>query len=122
MINKINMTQANSVEEYIKKFEKFESYDEIYYRGQLEKYETISPSVARNDDFKSYEHDIFKDTLKYKKADFNDLKTFQILAKMQHYGIPTRLVDVTVDKLTALYFAVENYEDKSDSIVYVYVT
>lgn len=122
MINKVNMTQANSVEEYMKKFEMFESYDEIYYRGQLEKYETISPSVARKDDFKSHEYDIFKDTLEYKKEDFKDLKTFQILAKMQHYGIPTRLVDVTTDKLIALYFAVEDYKDKSDSIVYVYVT
>ncbi len=122
MINKINMTQANSVEKYVKKLEIFESYDEIYYRGQLEKYETIFPSVARNDNFKAHEHNIFKDTLKEKEGNFKDLKTFQILAKMQHYGIPTRLVDVTVDKLIALYFAVEDYKDKSDSIVYVYVT
>lgn len=120
--NKVNMTQANSVEEYMKKFEKFEFYDEIYYRGQLEKYETISPSVARRNDFKSHEYDMFMETLKCKKEDFKDLNTFQILSKMQHYGIPTRLVDITTDKLTALYFAVEDYEDKSDSVVYVYVT
>ena len=30
------------------------------------------------------------------------------LSKMQHYGVPTRLLDVTTNALVALYFACEN--------------
>lgn len=57
-----------------------------------------------------------------KEDEFESLSyPFERLSKLQHYGIPTRLIDVTIDPLIALFFAVENIEDKSDSLVYVYI-
>ncbi|WP_323903115.1 FRG domain-containing protein [Aeromonas hydrophila] len=50
-----------------------------------------------------------------KKSPSND---FEWLFMMQHYGVPTRLLDWTENPLISLYFAV-NGEDSSDGILWV---
>ncbi len=38
--------------------------------------------------------------------------TFEVLIKMQHYGIPTRILHLTGNLLQALYFACEDSSNK----------
>ena len=57
-----------------------------------------------------------------KQDEFKGLLTpLEELAKLQHYSIPTRLVDVTINPLIALYFAVENTDDLSPGNVLLYL-
>ena len=45
---------------------------------------------------------------------------FDVLAKLQHYGFPTRLLDATSNPLVALYFACAGKnESEKDGAVYV---
>lgn len=116
------MEQANSIESYLRIVERFCEYKEFYYRGQLEKYQTILPSVARDEGYIENESSIFQEAVRLRADEFSSLHSpLQKLSKLQHYGIPTRLVDVTVDPLTALYFAVEDISDCSDGNVLFYL-
>lgn len=48
-----------------------------------------------------------------------DMSTFDKLVKMQHYELPTRLLDITTNPLVALYFACKENE-KNDGAVLVF--
>ncbi|WP_058304293.1 FRG domain-containing protein [Gorillibacterium timonense] len=116
------MEQANSIDRYLKLLERYNGYTEMFYRGQLERYPSIPPSIARDEGYLSNESLIFHESVKMKADEFTPLLfPLQKLSKLQHYGIPTRLVDVTVDPLIALYFAVENVDDPSDGNVHLYL-
>lgn len=45
----------------------------------------------------------------------------QLLAELQHHGFPTRLIDVTVNPMTALWFACEQNPDESGRLVAISV-
>jgi len=50
-----------------------------------------------------------------KRWRFDDIPYLQLLAQLQHYRAPTRLLDVSLNPLVALWFAVERQHGDADS-------
>lgn len=78
----------------------------LYFRGQSDVDWEIKPSIARNNKLLTNESYLLRETLSRCSSSFQDLiNDFDKLTKLQHYGLPTRLLDVTTNPLVALYFA-----------------
>lgn len=101
----------------------------LYFRGEPEDYgETAGqPGIARGKWLDgNNESDLFRECERRLSHEFANCKsTFEKLVLMQHYGIPTRVIDVSTDSLQALFFALYHdpkysYDDKKDSVVLVY--
>lgn len=79
-----------------------------YFRGHTNFTYKLVPSIYRDPGWIENEDILFKELILRCPADFSDsLSTFQTLVKMQHYSLPTRLLDITANPLIALYFATE---------------
>lgn len=79
-----------------------------FYRGQSNSMWHLCPTIYRNDNPR-HEHKFYYQAITQKPNEFlTDLSAFDILVRMQHYEIPTRLIDITTSPLTALHFVLQD--------------
>lgn len=82
---------------------------EIYFRGQETEFWDIEPSIFRNG-MLGIEHKLMQVPLQKIPIEFREFNTtFDIMTKYQHYGMCTRLLDLTTNPLVALYFACKQH-------------
>lgn len=107
----IEITLVGTFVEEIKKLR--ENVDgsstEFYFRGQEVDLWDIHPSIFR-DNMLSVEHKLMQIPLQKNPFDFKELNDdFEIMVKYQHYGMCTRLLDLILNSLVALYFACKTH-------------
>lgn len=89
------------------------------FRGQANANWLLSPSLYCQNLFEA-ENLLLTEIKHICPKEFGDNR-FDSLVKMQHFGMPTRLLDVTTNPLVSLYFACESSEQSNeDGIVYIF--
>lgn len=109
MVHTIFTYKIKSMEDYLSHIEKYKGTH--LFRGQANCLWPITPSLFRND--LAQEPNILQSNIKELSGNI-----VSEIFKLQHYGKPTRLIDLTISIYSALFFAVNsNFDD--DGIIYV---
>jgi len=120
--------RINSVSEFIEKIDQLNKVDKkedtetFYYRGHADRKWKLLPSIFRTSNGVEKEHLLFRDMVAHIPQSFSECKSaLDYLVQMQHYELPTRLLDVTMNPLVALYFACnkeEHHKELGEFIIF----
>lgn len=108
--------------EVVQNFELTSPNNRLYFRGENQDYGTgaFTPGIYRTPQQLASEHRIYREMQRFNDHEFVADKTaFDKLSRMQHYQAPTRLLDLSEDVLSALYFALEGRQANSRAAIYL---
>lgn len=117
--DKIEIININNLNTFSTSLSKIvQSSSNLYFRGQSNLNWIVQPGIVRNSP--NFESEYFNETLRHYPYEFENETTYcEKLAKMQHFGIPTRLLDITENPYIALFFACSsNFDDYGEVRIY----
>jgi len=90
----------------------------LFFRGHSNSSYRLLPSIYRGT-APFYEREVLYDTINLLPEEVQDANsTFEILTKLQHFGAPTRLLDLSTNPLVALFFACSNHQNNGEVICF----
>ena len=85
-----------------------------FYRGHSQVTHNLVPSLLRGNFSETIEHNLYVDSFaRGRHLIKNTRNSWEFLSIMQHYGIPTRLLDWSESLSTALFFALSELDSES---------
>ena len=90
----------------------------LFFRGHADANYLLIPSVLRSAGWRENERRMYNELLISCPQDFAGCRThLDYLVEMQHYGLPTRLLDITRNPLVALHFACASHDDATGELI-----
>lgn len=90
----------------------------LFFRGHSTSTYDLKPNLYRKATYYENEHKIYRETIVNCPHEFEKCEnTLEVLVRMQHYGIPTRILDLTRNALVALYFSCISKQDKDGEVI-----
>lgn len=90
---------------------------QYFYRGESITEWNLRPSALRSDNTWDKESFYYHEIQARCPGEFKNSSFLNNLVTMQHYGCPTRLLDITSSPLIALYFACESNQHRDGTVI-----
>ena len=93
---------------------------QLFFRGHSNANYILLPSIMRTPKFQQNESKMYHTLMINCPLDFENCHShLEKLVEMQHYGLPTRLLDITRNLLVALFFACEDRGENYGEVVLI---
>lgn len=103
-----SITNLRDYVDWVETITKNGTRQQLYFRGHYDSNYKLIPGIFRDYQIEKESY-FYHEIITRCPEDFVGLSHLDRLVKMQHYGVPTRLLDITKNPLVALFFACKNY-------------